>query len=103
MHEESIRSHSSLLYQDKDSLGDFFSLFGVQWVLPTTIKGDTFELGWVFCGKKKERKFGEQAHCVFFGQFGTQGTKLHLRKKCCQSKDLRVLLFISYSRRQNCS
>ena len=53
--------------------------------------------------EKRERKFREQVHCVFFGRFGRQGTNLRLRKKCFQSKDLRLLLFISFGRRRNCS
>ena len=76
------------------------SLFGVQWVLPATVKGTL--LGWdgSFVGKKG-REFGEQALCIFFGRFGRQGTKLPLRKKSCQSKDLRICLYISFDRRLN--
>ena len=45
------------------------SLFGVQWVLPATVKATL--LGWdgSFVGKKG-REFGEQTLCVFFGWFG---------------------------------
>ena len=65
----------------------------MQWVLSSIVKATL--LGWdgSFVGKKR-KGVGEQALYVFFGWFGRQGTKLLLRKKSCQSKDLRILLYL---------
>ena len=49
---------------------------------------------------RRGRVFGKQVLCAFFGRFGRQGTKLLLRKRSCQSKDSRLLLFIFFGRRR---
>ncbi|RVW38785.1 hypothetical protein CK203_074214 [Vitis vinifera] len=74
-HEESI--DHNLLHCDKARTlwVLLFSMFGVQWVLPATVK-ETLQGGMVFCGKKRGRVFGKQVLCAFFGWFGRQGTKL---------------------------
>ena len=95
MHEELI-DHILLHCAKTRTLWVLF--FGVQWVLPASVK--TTLLGWngSFV-EKREGKFGELTHYVFFGRFGRQGTELHLKMMCCPSKVLRVLLFIFFGQR----
>ena len=93
MHEESI-DHILLHCTKIRTLWVlFFSLFGVQWVMPATVKVTL--LGWdrSFVGKKKKKKVWIVDPYVFFGRFEKQVTKLYLKMMCCPSKDLRVLLF----------
>ena len=59
-------------------------------MLPATVKVTI--LGWdgSFVGEKRKGVWKASPLCLF-GRFGRQGTKLLLRKKSCQSKDLRIL------------
>ncbi|RVX09480.1 putative ribonuclease H protein [Vitis vinifera] len=89
LHCEKVRTLWVLLY----------SMFGVQWVLPATVKETLSGWNGSFVGRRG-RVFGKQVLCAFFGRFGRQGTKLLLRKRSCQSKDSRLLLFIFFGWRR---
>ena len=54
-----------------------------QTVIPLNDDSSLCVIGKILCvmWEKRGRVFGEQVLCVFFGQFGRQGTKLLLRKK----------------------
>ena len=61
-------------------------------------------LGWdgSFVGRKRREVWKVGPLCIF-GQFGRLGTKLCLKIMCYPSKDLKVLLFIFFGWRRNCS
>ncbi|RVW54221.1 hypothetical protein CK203_080171 [Vitis vinifera] len=63
-----------------------YSMFGVQWVLPATVKETLSGWNGSFVGKKRKGVWKASPLCLF-GRFGRQGTKLLLRKRSCQSKD----------------
>ncbi|RVW29476.1 hypothetical protein CK203_093707 [Vitis vinifera] len=75
------------------------SMSGCKWVLPATVKETLSGWNGSLWGRRG-RVFGKQVLCAFFGRFGRQGTKLLLRKRSCQSKDSKLLLFIFFGRRR---
>ena len=96
MHEELI-NHILLHCAKTRTLWElFFTLFGVQWMLPASVR-ETL-LGWdgSFVGKKRREVWRVGPLCIFW-------TVWKVRNKIVfeddPSKDLKVLLFVFFGRR----
>ena len=85
MYEESI---NHLLLHCEKTRGVWmllFSLFGVSWVFPSSVKETLVEWRGSFVDKGI-RLFGKWARYVCFGSFGRQGIEFPLKIVCCPSK-----------------
>ena len=55
------------------------------------------------CGKEERGSLESRPLMYFFLRFGRHGTKLRLKMMRFPSKDLKVLLFVFFGWRRNCS
>ena len=93
---------SSSIVPRQGLFGCCFSLFKVQWMLLTSIKATL--LGWneSFVGKKM-RSLENKPLIYFLDSLEGKKQNYTWKMMCCPSKDLRVLLFVFFGQRQNCS
>lgn len=83
-------------------LGIFmFSLFGVSWVLPFSMRELLSSWHGSFVGRKR-KKFWWPALCVGFGRSRKKGTIGHSIIKSCLIKELNLLFFVIFGCGPNC-
>ena len=76
-------------------------LFGVSWVLPSSVREILLSWHGSFVGKNT-RRCGELLLFTFFGRFERREIDWHSRMMCCQSRDWNTLLFFLFGLRLSC-
>ena len=102
-HEEQESIDHVLIHCDKTRFAwhILFSLFGVSWVLPSSMRELLLSWHGSFVGRKR-KKVWQLFLCVCCGQFGKKGIIERLITKSCLYKGLNLFFLVIFGHGPNC-